>query len=172
MKQSMKSEFKNSNLNFSEAFRRTRGGHHCVHLRFDLKPMQFDRIRGLFFELMLASTPSPLTDLAASRKSKKGGTGRGDGPGDSRGRRAPWPSPWQRRCRHRSRPRPCPPLSLVSLRSPSTAAIPGEDPHRRFAPRSRRTRPRRPCQCTHPPSKRSPSRPVLAHAQRVATPSS
>ena len=120
MKQSMKSEFKNSNLNFSEAFRRTRGGHHCVHLRFDLKPMQFDRIRGLFFELMLASTPSPLTDLAASRKSKKGGTGWGDGPGDSRGRRAPWPSPWQRRCRHRSRPRPCPPLSLVSLRSPST----------------------------------------------------
>jgi len=109
---------------------------------------------------MLASTPSPLTDLAASRKSKKGGTGRGDGPGDSRGRRAPWPSPWQRRCRHRSRPTPCPPLSLASLRSPSTAAIPGEDPHGRFAPRSSRTRPRRPCQCTHPPSKRSPGRPV------------
>ena len=80
--------------------------------------MQSDRIRSLFFELMLASTPSHLTDLAASRKSKKGGTGRGDGPGDSRGRCAPWPSPWQRRCRHRSRPRPCPP-PLPGVSAPS-----------------------------------------------------
>ena len=146
----MKSNFRNSNLKMVHTFRRTRGEHHCVHLQFDFNPKQFDRIREQFFESLASFARSPLSAPWEQKKSSREAVYRGHDQGRAavrHGRRGVDATTAQ----HRAPP----PLSLAPLLPLNAAASPEGDPHRRFAPRRGRTRPRRPCQCTLSPSKRS-----------------
>ena len=107
---------------------------HCVLPQFIQTRNQIDRIRVLFVELMPALDPSGFTDLAALKKSKRGGWRQGEA---SEGTRSGEHAPCRASGRGVAMPRcsaPCPPLSLTSLpplwphRSPQEPAPAGVTP--------------------------------------------
>ena len=156
----MKINFRNSNSNLVQPFHRTHCSHALCSSPFHPTRRSIDQIRVLFVELMLATSFSPLPELAALKKSKRGGWCRREA---SEGTRSGEHAPCRASGRGVAMPRcsaPCPPLS-PSPRCPlscNTAA-------RRNPPPPERRR----VQCAPRTARAFPGRPTREHALLVDT---